>query len=97
MNLTPPNTPASMIEDGLSTDLAPWWRYYLQKFNPFKRRKLKMEWLPLTAVADMLQHGGHVAVLDDNGWVACYTHDEILTWSHRFDKTKYWCPLPPLP
>jgi hypothetical protein len=31
--------PASMIEDGYSIDLTPWWRYYVQKFNPFKRRR----------------------------------------------------------
>lgn len=31
--------PASMIEDGYSIDLTPWWRYYAQKFSPFKRRR----------------------------------------------------------
>jgi len=32
-------TPASLIEDCISTDLTPWWRYYAQKLNPFKRRQ----------------------------------------------------------
>jgi len=44
-----------MIEDGYSIDLTPWWRYYAQKFNPFKRRRrmVPMQWLPIeTAPTD---------------------------------------------
>lgn len=43
--------PASMIEDGYSIDLTPWWRYYVQKFNPFKRRR---RMVPMDDVKPML-------------------------------------------
>lgn len=33
-------TPASMISDGYTIDLTPWWRYYLRKLFPFKRRRV---------------------------------------------------------
>ena len=33
--------PASLISDGYTIDLIPWWRHYLNMLNPFRRRRSK--------------------------------------------------------
>lgn len=33
-------TPASLISDGYSIDLTPWWKHLLLKVFPFKRRRV---------------------------------------------------------
>lgn len=35
-------TPTSLIADGYTTDLVPWWRHYLTMLNPFKHRPKKV-------------------------------------------------------
>ena len=54
-------TCASMISDGYTIDLTPWWRYYARKFNPFKRRRKMVpmeDVLPLIdALEDIEAHG----------------------------------------
>lgn len=32
--------PASLISDGYTIDLTPWWKHLIQFFNPFKRRRV---------------------------------------------------------
>ena len=55
--------PASMIEDGYSIDLTPWWRYYLRKFNPFKRRR---RMVPMEDVMEVLKSvNSHLETIAD--------------------------------
>lgn len=80
-------TPASMIEDGYSTDLVPWWRHYVQKFNPFRpiRRKTEFEWQPIeTAPMD----GSWVLVVGAEGkpYSACYNTKEDTFYDETEDK-----------
>ncbi len=91
-------TPASMIEDGYSTDLVPWWRHYAQKFNPFRlvRRKVVMRWIPFTTAAVMSGYD-YVVVLFKDGSVASYDREDLHTFRYYFDTATHWCPLPPLP
>lgn len=34
-----PLAPASLISDGYTIDLVPWWRHFVHRFNPFRRRR----------------------------------------------------------
>ncbi len=83
MNPKPPcpacgQPPASMIEDGYSIDLTPWWRYYVQKFNPFKRRRRTVpmeDVVPLLDVLGRIENEG--CSHTNRSRNACETYDQV--------------------
>lgn len=92
------NPPASLIEDGYSIDLTPWWKHYLQRFNPFRliRRKTEFRWILMGENDQAIWSHEMVAV---KIW-----HKEIVrvmptrnTMDINFADATHWCPLPPLP
>ena len=97
MNPAPSKTPASMIEDGYSIDLVPWWKYLWQRFNPWHPwPKEEIKWIPVGPAMFGMENS-HVAVLYSDKTVCTFTRDELLLHSHRFQSATHYCPLPPLP
>ena len=92
------NPPASMIEDGYSIDLIPWWKHYLQKFNPFRliRRQTEFRWVPMGENDQAIWSHEAIAVRARLTYEvkAIFTHDTIPS---DLDIVSHWCPLPPLP
>ena len=104
-------TPASMIEDGYSTDLVPWWRHYVQKFNPFRRKPPPTRWIGWVELRgegrrqwkeywadDKAIKKALLLSLDPYARIAVSVvdkYDERHLW--LFPYAKYWCPIPDLP
>lgn len=80
-----PKPPASLIEDGYSIDLTPWWRYYLQKLLPFKSRKVVAleDVLPLLDAMENIDAQGrpHSAAC---GCELCENWDQVCEAYARF-------------
>jgi hypothetical protein len=92
------NTPTSLIEDGYSTGLTPWWKYYVQKFSPFRliRRKTEFRWIPMGECDQVIWSHECVAVkMWHSPLVDAVTTCNVSTAD--FDFASHWCPLPPLP
>ena len=90
-------TPASMIEDCVSTDLTPWWRHYAQKFNPFRliRRQTGMRWIPMGECDQAIWSHEQIVVRYLSGFVQVFT--PCLHTPQDLSNATHWCPLPPLP
>ena len=113
-NNTPPeppcpacgSTPASLIEDCISTDLTPWWRHYAQKFNPFRlirrqtemrliRRQTEMRWIPMGECDQAIWSHSFIVTQDITSPLEIHDTRSICLHDLRF--AHHWCPLPPLP
>jgi len=88
-------TPASMISDGYTIDLTPWWKYYLRKLFPFKRRRVVLleDVLPLLDALDSIESQGRPHTGGDTGCGCelCENWDQV----HRaYTKFIFKHPLP---
>ncbi len=88
--------PASMIEDGYSIDLTPWWHYYAQKLNPFKRRRRMVpmeDVVPLIDALDSIESQGRPHMGGDTGCGCelCENWDQV---HYAFTKFTAKHPLP---
>ena len=101
MSPTPSKTPASLIEDGYSIDLVPWWKYLWQRFNPWHPSpKEGMRWIPINPIEEsscVATVDPAVAVLYKDGSVAVSTYNEMRLCIRRSKEITHYCPLPPLP
>lgn len=89
------NPPASLIEDGYSIDLTPWWKHYLQRFNPFRliRRKTEFRWILMGENDQAIWSHEMVAVRNSQDVDAEHTRNITLA---DLSFATHWCPLPPL-
>jgi len=96
--------PASLIEDGYGIDLVPWWRYFLQRINPwrmvFPAPRPEMQWIPIGECDNQMRMHDRVALLV--GKNVSFRYAVIVTSqfpAHRdaLDRATHWCPLPPFP
>jgi hypothetical protein len=82
----------SLIEDGHTLDLTPWWRRCLQKLLPFKRRKVVAleDVLPLLDALESVEAQGrpHSRVC---GCELCETWDQV---HYAYTKFIFKHPLP---
>lgn len=97
-----PKPPASLIEDGYSTDLVPHWRYLLGKLNPLRliKQKTEMKWRSVDADFYSGNWGSQwiVALSEWEGEdvMAAFNLSDVPFLKH-LSRATHWCPLPPLP
>ena len=97
-------TPASLTEDGYSTDLTPWWKHCAQKFNPFRltRRKTEMRWTPTEGDDEHLWDEHEYVALLVGGDNAVFpfvivTSRQVPVHEDVLERVTHYCPLPPTP